>query len=495
MQDLATQYYLGLTDLDDRIWTVFELMQRLDIKGLFPEVHIRGLVDPEGNEALARTAAKLGLTIHADVPSMLEVQPEINAVAQLNENQEGLVTMRRSLGPEIMLVESKAVGLLWNMIAYERFCLSCQTDLQRAETMLKTIIDEVREDILLLDVNQVVVDVNRNVCARMGLPKQDIILKSSMETWGEGESTCPECESAPFRDVLRTKSKAEALVTRISPEGRLLYFRVYVYPIFNECGEIVQLVEMRRDITSRTYMEKRLQQSERLAAVGELSTYIAHEIRNPLFAIGGFANALLRTQGLPDKAVEKVKIILHESKRLDGILKSILNFARPTQSKDAEIHINDVVEETMSIMGMACEKQGATLVMDLQPDLPMVQGDAEIVKQALINVVKNGLESFEGPGGTITIRTFPEDRFVRVDIEDSGRGIPAQHMEKVFNPFFSTKDKGAGLGLAMTKKIFDELGGTVELASTEGQGTRVSLRLPIVLAVQDGLFQEIRKPA
>jgi signal transduction histidine kinase len=268
----------------------------------------------------------------------------------------------------------------------------------------------------------------------------------------------------------------------VDQEGRVQYFRIYTYPIFNESGELTHVVEMRRDITSRTRIEQRLQQSERLAAIGELSTYIAHEIRNPLFAIGGFANSLLRSDRLGEDDRSKVRIILDESKRLDGILKSILNFARPTNAKTHEVDVNSVVRETMEVMNLGCKQQGICMHRNLSPGLARAKGDPELLKQCLINMIKNSIEAMEEKGGDLTVSTAMEENFIVIRVEDNGRGIPEENLPKVFNPFFSTKDKGSGLGLAMTKKIVDELGGRVELDSAPGAGTTISLYLPPILA-------------
>ena len=255
------------------------------------------------------------------------------------------------------------------------------------------------------------------------------------------------------------------------------------YPIFDSQGRLTHVAEMRRDVTNRTRMEQRLQQSERLASIGELSTYLAHEIRNPLFAISGFANSLMRNESMDDNAREKAGIILQESKRLDGILTSILNFARPTEGAggaDGEVDVNELVRETMNVMTLDCEKLCIVPRVELGEGLPLGKGDPELLKQALINLVKNAKEAMPS-GGTLAIRTGLKRGRVTLAVEDTGIGIAANNLPKVFNPFFSTKDKGAGLGLAMIKKIFDDLGGDVHIESVEGRGTTVTLAMPPAL--------------
>jgi len=237
-------------------------------------------------------------------------------------------------------------------------------------------------------------------------------------------------------------------------------------------------------------MKKKLQQSEQMAAIGELSTIIAHEIRNPLFAIGGFANALLRMPELSEKAQKKARIILDESKRLDKILKSILNFARPTRADISEVDVHEIIKQTMDLFEIACNKQNIHITLNLKSGLPRAKADPGLIKQGLINIIKNAMECMPD-GGDLQIKTIMEDNMLCIKIKDTGPGIPAEHLSQIFNPFFSTKDKGSGLGLAMTKKIIDDLGGSLTIKSKVGQGTTVSLCLPPVLAVTDRINKNI----
>ncbi len=354
----------------------------------------------------------------------------------------------------------------------------CPADLHQARNLLQSVIDRVSEDILVLDREGRIVDVNRNVYERRGKHKEDFVGFLVWEALDEEENLCrtPDAD-CPLSKTLRTGKAAEAMYSRVDEEGRLRYFRVYTYPIFDAAGNLTHVTEMRRDISQRTSMEHRLQQSERLAAIGELSTYIAHEIRNPLFAISGFANTLLRNKSLDEPAREKVGIILKESARLDAILKSILNFTRPTTARAGEVDVNQVVRETLDVMRLGFENAGISLRQELARDLALAKGDTDLLKQCLINLVRNAVEAMQG-GGALVVRTGMDWDYVYLQVEDSGAGIAQENLERVFNPFFSTKDKGAGLGLAMIKKIFDDLGGEVRLESRLGKGTRVTLYLP-----------------
>lgn len=363
----------------------------------------------------------------------------------------------------------------------------CKVDLVGQQSLLYAVMDKIHDDVFFLDAKGRILDVNRHVCERLGKKKEELLHKSCWEVAsGADQNHCESGDPAcSFRTTLHEGREAESLQTWVDVQGRANYCQIRTYPIFNKQGEVQKVIEMRRDVTLHTEMEKRLQQAEKLAAIGELSTYIAHEIRNPLFAIGGFANALLRSPDLATGASEKVRIILEESKRLDNILKSIINFARPTKGIVTEVDVNTVVLETMQLLSIGCKERGIAIDIQLAEDAARARGDAELLKQCLINLVKNSLEAMPGDG-ILTVSTGMESYYVYVKVTDTGVGIAAEIQDKIFNPFFTTKKTGggSGLGLAMTKKIIGDLGGALSLESQVELGTTVTILLPPYLSVQ-----------
>lgn len=360
----------------------------------------------------------------------------------------------------------------------------CALTLAQERNLLSSVIDQIPDDIVILDAASCVVDVNRAVTGRLGGKREEYQGRPCWEVLAGFKGICePEMDVSRW-EAVRHGGKSEEVYTSVDSHGRMQYFRVYLYPVMDGAGALSHVVVLRRDVTQGTYMERRLQQSEKLAAVGELSTYVAHEIRNPLFAIAGFANSLLRSGSLDDKARSKVSVILEESNRLDKILKSLLNFSRPTQGMEGQVDVSRVAEATMELMSLACQKQGIEVRVETGTGLPMVHGDPELIKQCIINMVKNSMEAMPD-GGRIDLRCYMRGDRAVAEVADTGAGIPPENLDQVFNPFFSTKDKGAGLGLAMIKKILDEAGGSVELESEVGKGTTVRLLLSPLMAADE----------
>ncbi len=354
---------------------------------------------------------------------------------------------------------------------------SCRLDPVQARSLLATVLDRVDEEIALLDPASRILDANARLAERLERPREALLGLPAAEVFPDFPDLTTPDNGPPLLELLCAGRKAERELSRMDRRGRLRYFRMTFYPVPDPDGNLAHLVAVRRDITQDVFLERRLQKSERLAAIGELSMFISHEIRNPLFAIAGFANALLRAKDLGEASREKASIILAESKRLDDILKDIVNFARPTSTQAGEADLGEVARRTTSLMRLGLESQGIAVELRLAPATPVVRGDPEILTQALINCLKNSMEAMP-QGGRIIVSTGRSKGRAYLAVADDGPGIPPDILPQVFNPFFSTRDKRAGLGLAMTKKILEDLGGTVEIESQPGQGTTVTLSLP-----------------
>ncbi|MEG6504149.1 two-component system sensor histidine kinase NtrB [Nitratidesulfovibrio sp. 1201_IL3209] len=408
--------------------------------------------------------------------------PGLRMVIDLSDDGRHMAGLRAAAPAGVSLLDAGGALWVWEMLASEKLCSTCNLHLREARDLFATLIDQVDEDILLLDTEGRIVDLNRNILQRKGGTKDDWIGTCCWQLDGAAFCCPPEHGGCTFRETVTTGHKAERIHTKVNDDGRAQYFRVYTYPVTDDAGRLTRVIEMRRDITNRTNMELRLQQAEKMAAIGELSTYVAHEIRNPLFAIGGFANSLLRSPSLDETARGKVQVILEESRRLDTILKSILNFARPTSPVQGEVDLNLLARQTMELMSIGFDQRRIEVDMQLAPAIPKAHGDGEMLKQCLINLVKNAQEAMP-EGGRLTVRTGMSQQHVHIAVADTGVGIPAELHDKIFSPFFSTKEKGAGIGLAMSRKIIEEMGGRVDLQSQVGKGTIITLYLQPLLAV------------
>ncbi len=223
--------------------------------------------------------------------------------------------------------------------------------------------------------------------------------------------------------------------------------------------------------------QERLLRSERFAAVGEAAAYVSHEIKNPLMVIGGLANQVERRLPEDPAAQEKLHIIQNEVKRLESFLGELRDFLRPAQPSKQEINLNQVIQEVVALMEDAIQEKGVSLVARLDPDLPPIEADPNQLKQVLLNLLKNALEATEDQG-KILISSGARDSQVWFEVQDTGRGMGEDVLEKIFHPFYTTKDKGTGLGLAVINKIVTDHHGTISVDSVAGSGSTFTVRLP-----------------
>jgi signal transduction histidine kinase len=223
--------------------------------------------------------------------------------------------------------------------------------------------------------------------------------------------------------------------------------------------------------------QERLLRSERFAAVGEAAAYVSHEIKNPLMVIGGLANQVERRLPEDPAAQEKLRIIQNEVKRLESFLGELRDFLRPVQPCKQEIDLNQVIQDVRALMGDAIEERGVSLETRLDRNLPPIEADPNQLEQVLLNLVKNALEATEVKG-TILLSSGAQDGQVWFSVQDTGKGMAEDVQEKIFHPFYTTKDKGTGLGLAVINKIVTDHHGTITVDSVAGSGSTFTVRLP-----------------
>jgi two-component system sensor histidine kinase HydH len=225
---------------------------------------------------------------------------------------------------------------------------------------------------------------------------------------------------------------------------------------------------------------ERLLRSERFAAVGEAAAYVSHEIKNPLMVIGGFARQLARNPEMPQTAGAKLRIISDEVRRLENFLGELRDFTRPAAPAKVDGNLNELVQEVTTMMQETAKEMNITLTTSLASNVPIVSFDPNQMKQVLINLIKNALEAIDA-GGIITLTTTFQDAQVNLSVQDNGKGIDPDIMPDIFNPFFTTKKTGTGLGLAVINKIVEDHHGTINVKSTKGQGTIFTIHLPALV--------------
>jgi signal transduction histidine kinase len=235
-----------------------------------------------------------------------------------------------------------------------------------------------------------------------------------------------------------------------------------------------------RDAESVHRIEDEIELSRRLAAIGRLTSGVAHEVKNPINAIVVHLEVLRSKLKEVDPDTKRhVEIINNEIRRLDRVVQTLVDFTRPVELRLGEIDLRRLVEEVVLLASPEAERHGVRIEHRIAPAPLRVNVDADLIKQAALNIALNGVQAMEH-GGSLTVATAADGDSALVTITDTGAGIPAELRDKIYNLFFTTKKTGTGIGLAMTYRVMQLHNGTVDFESQVGQGTTFRLRLPLV---------------
>lgn len=224
--------------------------------------------------------------------------------------------------------------------------------------------------------------------------------------------------------------------------------------------------------------QERLVRSEKLAVIGNMAGYIAHEIRNPLVTIGGFARSIARETTANKTIKNSAEIIIDEVSRLEKILAVVMDFSKVAKPAKVKTQVNEIVDNTISLMESYFKNIGIDVVKKYESMLPDIVVDQDQIRQVFLNIFKNAAESMQN-GGKLIVETTKEDEYVRIDITDTGVGMDADTIENIFTPFYTKKREGTGIGLAVSQKIVDDHEGFIKVKSELNQGATFSIFLPV----------------
>ncbi|MBY0147258.1 ATP-binding protein [Neobacillus niacini] len=260
------------------------------------------------------------------------------------------------------------------------------------------------------------------------------------------------------------------------PDGTSKIFDTIKVPLFHEDGSREGLVIIGRDITTLRQTEERLSRSEKLSVVGELSASVAHEIRNPLTSLKGFVQLL---QMEDDKHQDYYQIMLDELNRINHIVGELLLLAKPQHLQYSKQAIQKILKDVISLLGVEATLYNVQIESNFPKEDLIIECEPNQLKQLFINLIKNSIEASKN-GGTIWISLKQiEDNQVSITVKDNGSGISRERLEKIGEPFYSSKEKGTGLGLTVSFKIVQSHKGTIHFDSEIDLGTTVDIILPI----------------
>lgn len=349
---------------------------------------------------------------------------------------------------------------------------------------LQAMFDSISDGVVVYDHHGVVQHRN-HVCPKL-FPQETLPGCSCRELFH------PEHESSPLQCPVEralTGERVEISFTSQLSKEKIRYFDVTATPIEDVHGERNRALVFLRDVTEKRIQELHLMQTEKLSSIGVLAAGVAHEINNPLSSVAGYAEALLRRLNEDEALLEDprlddfpkyLQVIIRESYRCKGIIDCLLSFSRKSDGSVSNVNINDILKEVLELVRYKSRYERIDIRMNLQSDLPDIVGDPSGLRQVCMNLLINAHQAINGAGLVEISTSSSEQSTVLFQIRDTGSGISRDAIDQIWDPFFTTKDvgQGLGLGLAVTYNIVKRHGGDITVESQKGKGSKFTVRMP-----------------
>ena len=357
-----------------------------------------------------------------------------------------------------------------------------QSELQRERDFSGKILNNTQSLILVADTAGLISYANRRWQV-LGY-EQKGILGRQLET-----VVAPQKQAAlqdAYRSVLAGNQVDNLELQVLHADGRVGQFSVNLSPMRDEQRNVSSIVVVMSDVTDAASLQAKLMHAEKMAAVGQLVSGVAHEVNNPLTAILGFADLLMENSELPESARKDLRVILQEAQRTKQIVQNLLSFARQMPPQRKPVQLNTILKRTIQLRAYDFHSRGVAVTENYDDNLPFVVGDSQQLQQVFLNILNNAYDAVrEAPGGPrIEISTSRNHPLVEVSFRDNGHGIT--HPDRIFDPFFTTKQvgQGTGLGLSICYGIVKEHGGEILCTNNStGPGATFTVRLPAITEI------------
>jgi two-component system NtrC family sensor kinase len=355
------------------------------------------------------------------------------------------------------------------------------------KAFLETIVNGIEDHMMVIDLDYRIIEVNRALLGMVGLKREDVVGKHCYEVSHHLEKPCTSPDHpCPLKDAVATGKAASATHVHFDKDSREHYIHVVCHPLFDEAGRVNRVIDLSRDITKEITERTRILHDDKMTSLGKLSASVVHEINNPLTGILNFTKLVQRmlgkgtpSEGESDKIQHYLDMIYSETSRVSKTVSNLLAFSRKNKPEFKPVNLNALLAETLSLTAYQMRLQGISVESRLAEDLLPVMADQGWLKQAFLNLVLNALDAMP-QGGTLTLTTKNDRRRVMVQISDTGVGIPKESFSQIFEPFYTTKKSGSGvgLGLSVVYGIVRDHKGSIKVNSVVGQGASFTIHLP-----------------
>lgn len=338
--------------------------------------------------------------------------------------------------------------------------------LKTMESYTQNVVESMPNGLISLDKEQRIETINRNAIRLLKLDAEQIIGRPL----NEALANCRLPETIlPGKDIYQKQVECHL------NDGTTVPISTTSSRLKDEKGEIIGSVIILRDLRDIRSLEKQIQRSERLASLGRMAAGIAHEIRNPLGSIKGFAQYFRNKFSEDSEDRNYATVMVNEVDRLNRVIQDLLNFAKPQEPKFSEVEMKALIRHSLKLAQPDIQSKKIQVIETYPQQPPVtVMADADMITQVFLNLFLNAVDAM-APGGQLEIGLSDKDVDLEISISDNGVGIPKENISRIFDPFFTSKKEGTGLGLAIVYRIMENHNGAVEVESITGQGTTFRL--------------------
>lgn len=487
-----------------------EVLEMTTVDFLQDRVNSRIVAVAEGDStapgvALAR---RQGLKIVSDFRQLYDPACRVHLFMMLDPDPRLLRRILKTKPDHLRVLAHQAFDLFWKAFK------SRERVLQQRTEELQTILNGIQDLILVITPDQKIVDANDAFLRQMGYNKEDVVGKKCFEVYHQTHQSCYGDQSGcPLNSVIRNRETAKTLRTRTDPFGKTHYMEVTIHPLWEKDGKISHFLEISHDYTERRAREdenrwrleqmveertRQLQEThaqllhqDKMASLGKLSASVVHEINNPIAGILNFILLMKRILKEEAKAArglgafERYLTLMEaETRRISRIVSNLLTFSRQSKMKLGPQDVNRLIEKTLLLNENLLKIHSVMIRKELDPALPRVVGSADQLLQVFMNMVSNAAEAMESKGGgLLVVKSWCAGGAdaISISFADNGVGIHQEYLSRLYEPFFTTKKKGkgVGLGLSVVYGIINAHNGSIAVDTLPGKGATFTIRLPL----------------
>ncbi len=470
---------------------------------------IHAVAWPDSNSPGIKMAKSLGRKVFSSFKDLYNPKEQIDVIVVLDNSPVIFYDILNTRPKHIRIVSYKVFRLFWDALKAETKRYKSKLE------QLHTIIHGIDENILIISPNMEVEEVNDVCLNRMGYKREEVIGKKCYEFFQKSNRKCYFDDLVcPVKTALKTKKSCKRIMPRVNKYGKVVYLEISIYPIFDENNNLIHFVEISRDVTEPIHQhdtiysqleqllektreelrqrERELRHQDKMASLGKLAASVVHEINNP---ISGILNLVLFMKRIIKEGIDREKdiklfeknlnLMETEIRRISRITSNLLTFSKGNKTEFSKVNVNDIINDVLFLCSNMLKINKVKVEKKLSPNLPTIVADGEQLKQVFINLISNAVEAMEEQKEKeIYIKTEEKEHFVHIYFGDKGPGIPDDIREKIFEPFYTTKKKGkgVGLGLSVVYGIVKNHSGYIEAKDFNGNGALFVIKLPITQA-------------